>query len=325
VDRDWAIVLAAGEGSRLRELTTDENGVVIPKQFCALGGRNTLLEAALRRAQRVAPLKRTLVVVAREHYPWWSRQLRALPAGSVIVQPRNRGTAPGALLPLLTVLARDQRARVLILPSDHFVADEDALAASARQAMDQVAREPERVALLGIAPDGPDPQYGWIVPGRARGRGLYEVASFVEKPEPALARALMARGGLWNSFLVAASAPSLLALYRRRIPELFGRLARAHANGRAAAVTDAYERMGASWDFSRDLIQGSEPVLRLLRVPSCGWSDLGTPERVTSCLDQLAQRGGNGERRAGLLPTHRAPVVDLAWAARRWRLQSAAV
>jgi mannose-1-phosphate guanylyltransferase len=38
----WAIVLAAGEGSRLHSLTTTESGIAIPKQFCSLHGYQPL-------------------------------------------------------------------------------------------------------------------------------------------------------------------------------------------------------------------------------------------------------------------------------------------
>jgi hypothetical protein len=48
--RNWAIVLAAGEGSRLRRLTTDGSGASIPKQFCSLRNGPSLLHEALRRA-----------------------------------------------------------------------------------------------------------------------------------------------------------------------------------------------------------------------------------------------------------------------------------
>jgi len=39
----WALVLAAGEGARLRTLTTDASGTAIPKQFCSLHGGTSLL------------------------------------------------------------------------------------------------------------------------------------------------------------------------------------------------------------------------------------------------------------------------------------------
>jgi mannose-1-phosphate guanylyltransferase len=43
----WAVVLAGGDGSRLREITTTAVGEVIPKQFCSLQKKTCLLENAL--------------------------------------------------------------------------------------------------------------------------------------------------------------------------------------------------------------------------------------------------------------------------------------
>ena len=62
--KNWAIVLAAGDGTRLRDLTT-RDGVSTPKQFCSLAGGRSLLGDALARAARVVPRKRVVVVVAR--------------------------------------------------------------------------------------------------------------------------------------------------------------------------------------------------------------------------------------------------------------------
>src|SRR5574341_1084165 len=95
----WAIVLAAGDGTRLRELTGD-----VPKQFCRLAGERSLLALALARAGRVAARERTLVVVAERHRRWWAGELAGHPAENVLVQPENRGTAAGILLPLLAAL-----------------------------------------------------------------------------------------------------------------------------------------------------------------------------------------------------------------------------
>src|SRR5262249_1834085 len=150
----WAIVLAAGEGTRLRALTIDSTGRAIPKQYCSLRGSSTLLAQAIRRAARVAPFDRVVVVVAAAHERWWRCELAHLPPENVIVQPRNRGTGPGLLLPLLTVLERSPHATVAVLPSDHFVREEAALAGALRRALAAADVEPENAVLLGIAPDG---------------------------------------------------------------------------------------------------------------------------------------------------------------------------
>src|SRR5437762_5691423 len=130
----WAVVLAAGEGSRLRALTTTSSGIAVPKQFCSLRGGASLLEEALQRAAAVARIERISTVVAEQHADWWCRSLAGLPPANVFVQPQNRGTALGILLALLHIFERDPHARVVILPADHHVGVEPVLARALGQA-----------------------------------------------------------------------------------------------------------------------------------------------------------------------------------------------
>ena len=80
----WAIVLAAGEGSRLHSLTTTESGIAIPKQFCSLRGGQSLLREALLRAEAVASPANSCIVVAHHHRRWWDPELAAEPESNVI-------------------------------------------------------------------------------------------------------------------------------------------------------------------------------------------------------------------------------------------------
>ncbi len=310
--KSWAIVLAAGEGTRLRELTT-RGGVSTPKQFCSLRGGRSLLGDALSRAARIVPRKRIVVVVAEEHRAFWEPELRDLPAENTVVQPRNRGTAAGILLPLLHVLERDPEARVALLPSDHFVEKEYVIESSLRIALESLDDLGEGVTLLGITPDAPETGYGWIVPVASE-KLVRPVARFVEKPDAPGASELLARGGLWNSFLMAALGPSLVQLYERRLPGLLARFRAAFAvpaqgsEARAARIAALYEELDST-DFSRDLLQGSEERLRLEVVPPCGWTDLGTPERVEACL--ASSREVDESLPAAILPRP-AARVDLA-------------
>lgn len=86
----WCIVLAGGEGSRLRALTTDSGGRSVPKQFCSLDGGPTLLEHAIARGRSMTDPDR---VVASEHRDLWEPLLADVSSENVIAQPRNRGTA----------------------------------------------------------------------------------------------------------------------------------------------------------------------------------------------------------------------------------------
>jgi mannose-1-phosphate guanylyltransferase len=97
----------------------------------------------------------------------------------------------------------------------------------------------------------------------------------------------MQEGALWNSFIFVARAGTLIELMRRRYPSVVAAFETAIASG-APAVGALYERL-INIDFSRDLLQGGEANVSVLRVPECGWSDLGTPPSVLRCLKRLPQ------------------------------------
>ncbi len=283
----WAVVLAAGDGKRLATLTTDPAGNAVPKQYCSLNGGGSLLREAIQRAGRVVPKERICVIVAEQHRRYWRPTLWNLPEANVIVQPVNRGTAHGILLAALSILTHDPFARIVFLPADHHVRDESALAGSIRSAAALVATGRGTLALVGIEPDEPDPELGYIIPGRESHDGSYAVQHFVEKPERSLASRLLSLGALWNSFIFAADGPTLLGLFRQRMGRSLDDIATALARpDRSAALNEVYESL-PDIDFSRTVVQGAEGSLRVIAAPACGWSDLGTPQRVAATLRKL--------------------------------------
>jgi mannose-1-phosphate guanylyltransferase len=282
VDHTWAIILAAGDGARLRCLTRDPHGSSVPKQFCSFGRRESMIRWAVNRAARVVPRRRIVAVVAAQHRRWWQSELADLPPQNIIVQPLNRGTAAGLLLPLLDIVRRDHGATVIVLPSDHYVADEARLESTMRRAIQRVAQEDE-IVLLGVRPIQADAQYGWMLPASSRGP-VRTVASFIEKPDRDTALSLMARGALINTLIVAATGRQLLKLHRRSVPELVGALvAWRDASTKTESLARLYETMQPR-DLSRDVLQRCCDSLSVTPTPDCGWSDLGTPERLRAFL-----------------------------------------
>lgn len=278
----WALVLAAGEGSRLSSLTRNEQGVVLPKQFCSLQGGPCLLQEALQRAASVAPLQRICSVVAEQHRQWWTPLLSYLPEKNVISQPQNRGTAFGILLPLLQIVERDADATVVLLPADHYLRDEKVMARSLRRAAVLAQADRSSIYLLGVEPDEPDTELGYILPATGAQYGVSGVLRFIEKPNAIRARALLDAGALWNVFIMAASVRTLLSLFDRQ----FATIIAAMRGFEGAHLDSVYQNL-RSVDFSRDVLQGRESMLKVLTVPHCGWTDLGTPERVARILEEL--------------------------------------
>jgi mannose-1-phosphate guanylyltransferase len=270
-------------------LTSDAAGVAVPKQFCTLLGARSLVQEAVRLARRVVAADRIVVAVAAGHEPLWKRQLASLPRENVVVQPRNRGSGTGLLLALTSVLRRDPDAVIAMLPADQFVRREDVLVASLRRALDAAAHGEIEAGLLGMVPDAPVCDYGWILPGAELGgrSGFHRVRKFVEKPPLAEAGRLLAGGGLWNAFLVAGRARDLADM----IDRVEGRSLSAQMRAAAVRGYDALERfyeVVPQIDFSYDVLQEEAQRLAVVAVPPCGWTDLGTPDRVASCLQSLA-------------------------------------
>ena len=292
----WALVLAGGEGKRLQALTTQPGGTPVPKQFCSLRGERSLIEEAIDRGAALVDTERICAIVGAAHRRWWSRSaaLQRLPVDNLIVQPRGRGTAVGILYAVLHIAAKDPDAAIVLLPSDHHVTDEGTLRESLVAALQRIRKGTDGPVLLGLEPDRPDTELGYILPGARDPLGGYRVRRFVEKPNASAARSLLEDGGLWNLFIVVATARCLIDLLKSRLGDFVSQMrtviTRAQLPGSAATewqgLEELYERM-PEVDFSRDVLEGQEASLCVMRVRPCGWSDLGTPRRVGETLRRL--------------------------------------
>lgn len=284
--RPWVVVLAGGEGRRLAGAIINGRRVDRPKQFFYLQGES-LLQRALRRSGCIADPGRTVAVVRHEHRHWWQEELRELPTENVLAEADNRGTAVAILHALVHILQRDDDPTLVFLPSDHTAANERTLIDSACSAARFAGESREHLVLLGITAEGPETEYGWIIP-RIRGTASpHAVERFVEKPAAEVAARLHASGGLWNSFIFAGSARALLAMFEASHPYLLHTCIRSFRDQEPnEAEQQAPLRELPRVDFCGDVLQSAVTRLRVLPVPACGWTDLGTPQRVNAWLER---------------------------------------
>ncbi len=292
----WGIVLAGGEGKRLQRFIRSRYHSDCPKQYCAFTGTRSMLRHTIDRAERVVVPHRLLIIVNRPHLPYAQEEFRDRPLGTIIIQPCNRETVAGILLPLLHIYHRDPAAVVCIFPSDHFILEEDRFIDYVKSAALVTGCHGLHV-LLGADPDRPEAGYGWIEVGEniglQQGEELYRVRKFVEKPNIEVSEALYLKRCLWNTLVLVGRVETLLELFQELIPEVFGpfqRIRRALGSAREEeAVREVYARLPTE-NFSRAILQRSPQHLGVLRMEGVYWSDWGEEERIQSDLARFRPR-----------------------------------
>lgn len=295
----WAIVLAGGEGQRLRYLTRYVCGDDRPKQFAALLGGRSLLRQTLDRIRPQIPVARTVVVTRARDAEYVAQEFARGEAPECLLQPEDRGTAAAILWAAHLIRRREPDAVAVVFPSDHYVDGELEFMGHVFDVVAFVRRRGERLVLIGAIPTEADTEYGWIEPGEPvggiRGRAVYGVTRFCEKPSPAVARAFRDAGAFWNTFILVSPVATLAAVGAATVPQLNARLERLAAAGDAPeALREARQTfaLAPSASFSRDVLERLPLALAVSPLPSrVVWTDWGTRERVVASL-----------RRAGLKP-----------------------
>jgi mannose-1-phosphate guanylyltransferase len=294
----WALILAGGDGTRLRPLTTQIAGDARPKQFCALVDGETLLDCTRRRANRLVRFDRQAVVVTREHEPYFQQLVRDLTPGRLVVQPGNRGTAPAIVYSILHIMDLAGDVPLVVLPSDHYVGDDGAFMEYVGAAVDAVRTRREFVALLGIEPSRPETDYGWIEPASMPlpldGEPVFPIRRFVEKPSRPMAGRLFHAGGLWNSFVMVGWASAFLSLVGDTLPSLLAAFAPLRRTlgmpAEAKTLEHVYAALPPVTGFSECVLSPGSRRLGVVRVKGVDWSDWGHPRRVLTSLRHAGLR-----------------------------------
>jgi len=277
------VILTGGSGTRLWPLSRKAR----PKQFLPLAGERTLLEDTIARAagDRFAP---PLLVGGAAQ----AETLRAL-AGEgarLMLEPMARNTAPAIAL---AALALDPDALMLVMPSDHVIADVPAFHAAIEKGAALAADD--WLVTFGITPDGPETGYGYIRQGGAIGDAGYEVERFVEKPDRETAQGFLAEGGYyWNGGIFLFTARAYLAGLDVHAPEVAAS-ARAAMAGMvdSGSITPDAAAFGSAPSISIDYAVMEKADRVAVVTVSMGWSDLGSWDALHELLEK--DEAGNAQ------------------------------
>jgi mannose-1-phosphate guanylyltransferase/mannose-6-phosphate isomerase len=292
------VVLAGGAGTRLWPMSREH----YPKQLIGFVGPDSLLQATLQRMNGFPEPWQVagdpIVVCGEEHRFAIAEQLREHNSGArIVVEPVRRETAPALTLGAALASAEGEDAILVVMPSDHAIANVPAL----HRALDIAACHAGRGAIvtLGVPPRSPETGFGYVRIGAPLGDGAHRIDGFVEKPAPELAAQYVEHGGYWwNSGIFVMRASVWLDALKSLQPDMYAACVAAIAEGGADGAVfrpgaEAFVRSPSdSIDYAvmeRLAVAGSAhpPVAEGVVVPlDAGWSDLGSWDAVWAAMEK---------------------------------------
>ena len=290
------VLLSGGSGTRLWPLSRE----AYPKQFLALAGDDTMLQATWQRVAAIADTA-PIVVANEEHRFLVAEQLRQIgaPPPAIVLEPVGRNTAPAIAAAALQALSTGDDPLLLVLPSDHVVRDEEGFRRAVHDA--RAAAEQGALVTFGIVADAPETGFGYIQAEAGQvdaANAVRKVLRFIEKPDVATAQGYLDAGGYyWNSGMFLFRASRYLAELERFRPDIL------------QCVRNAFERAVRDGDFVRldreafaacpadsiDYAVMEQTGAAMVLPVDIGWSDVGS----WSALWDVATRDGDGNAHHG--------------------------
>jgi len=289
----WGLVLAAGDGTRLQPYIERLKGKQLPKQFVNFIGQRSMLEHTFQRVETRIATDKVLTIVGRHHLQFDEvrRQLAGRPEATIIVQPANKETGPGILLPLVHLYKRDPKAIVSVFPSDHFILEEERFMAHIDLALQAVASDPSRMVILATEAQDAEVEYGYVLAGENNAGfdfyGTRPVARFIEKPAKEVAGHLVLAGGLWNTMVMVFKVKTVLEMFARIQPVAFQRfmvileaIGTPYEQNTVEQVYRNLEPINFSKGFLEHVPRHYPRAIHVLPVLQVFWSDWGSRKRV---------------------------------------------
>jgi mannose-1-phosphate guanylyltransferase len=284
-NENYCVILAGGRGRRLWPSSRTEK----PKQFLDFFGTgSTLLQQTFKRISRFIPKDHIYISTAREYMQLINEQLPEVDEEHLLIEPVNRNTAPAVAWAGRRIHRESDYARILVLPADQLIIDDEAFERNVLQGLDFVA-ENDIMLTMGIKPTRPEPGYGYIQVGEPTiSPGINKVQSFTEKPQREFATLFMESGEFfWNTGMFLINVEYLREWYFKVIPGMPYRMANLIGHysleEEAAYVKEHYPAY-PNLSMDKAALELSDNVY----VMQCefGWADIGTLHSIYEAMQK---------------------------------------
>lgn len=283
-----AVILAGGSGTRFWPASRQDR----PKQFLTFVGKESLLRQTIRRVAPKVLAENVWIVANRRYQKEIKRHTSGLGirASQILWEPKGKNTAPAIGWAAARIHARNPRAVMAVLPSDHLIQNARAFFNALDKAI-RLARQ-DQLVTFGIVPTRPETGYGYLKTKKVG--GILRVERFIEKPDLARAKQFLKQNRrdrfqtcpyMWNSGMFAWKTETILEAFRKYLPEIYRMFV---GTGFKPVPTKIWHKLPAiSIDYG--ILERADNVAAV--AADIGWSDLGSWESLAEILPK--DKAGN--------------------------------
>ena len=292
-NQPYIVIMAGGLGSRFWPMSRQKR----PKQFLdVLDSGQSMLATTVERFLSISIPENILIVTHSDYLQQVKEVCPMISDGNILLEPVRRNTAPCVAFASAVIYAKDPEARIVVAPSDHWVADTKSFETAIQSGIDHLEHANDLITL-GIQPQNPNTGYGYIQYDSADqevhlNRSVFDVRAFTEKPDEETAKRFLSTGEfLWNSGLFLWKAKDIkaaLASHLSEIHDAFFKEIQSWLNGNTYAINYGVLRRIYAQCANISIDYGiMEKVGNVRVIPSAfGWSDVGTWKSLYALSDQ---------------------------------------